>query len=89
MESLQYFKKVRENLNKPLSIMWRESLRTVVFPTPLKVGSIFPIYKGGDPSKPKKYRPVTLMSDAIKIFEKVVVKYLSNYLENNSLYDDQ
>ena len=69
--------------------MWKESLRTGVIPTPLKVGTICPIYKGGDRTKPKNYRPVTLTSHVIKIFEKVIVKYLSNYLENNNLFNDQ
>ena len=62
--------KVGENLCKPLSIMWRESLKTGVIPSPLKVGSTCPIYKGGDGTKLKNYRVVTLTSHVNKFFEK-------------------
>ena len=64
-------------------------MRTGVIPTPLKVGSICPINKGEDRTKPINYRPVTLTSNVIKIFEKIMVKYLSNYLKHNILYNDQ
>ena len=72
----------------PLCIMWQESLRTGRIPEKLKVGKITPIFKGGDKPDPKNYRPVALTSHLVKIFEKIVVKRLGQFLEGAELLNE-
>jgi hypothetical protein len=48
------------------------SLREGNVPSDLKLGLITPIYKGGARDKLRNYRPVTLTSHVIKVFEKLV-----------------
>ena len=73
----------------PLSILWKESLRTGEIPEELKTGRIIPIFKGGDRSLPENYRPVSLTSPLIKICEKEVVLELGNYIEAHGLYNEE
>ena len=57
-------------------------------PLKLKTANIIPIHKGGNRDVPKNYRPIALTSHLIKIFEKVVRRYLVNYLEDHGLMND-
>ena len=75
-------------LSLPLSLLWRKSLATGEISDQLKLGLIIPIFKNGARSEPKNYRPVTLTSHLIKIFERVLIKNLVKYLENNDLLND-
>ena len=52
-------------------------------------GYISPIYKGGNRTLPRNYRPVTLTSHVIKLFEIVIVKKMANLMDDNELYNNQ
>ena len=74
-------------LAKPLHILWSKSMETGKIPSKLKHGLITPIYKGGDKSIPANYRPVTLTSHIVKVFEKIVVKRLTDYMDSLNLFN--
>lgn len=52
------------------------------------LGHIIPIHKGGDRGLPVNYRPVTLTSHLIKIFEKILRKHIVHHLEQNDLFNE-
>ena len=54
----------------------------------MKLGIITPIHKGGSRSNPKNYRPVGLTSHIIKIFERIILKKLVEYIERNNLLNN-
>lgn len=81
-------KKCSDCLVLPLSMLWSKSLVSGVVPTKLKCGTIVPIYKGGDRSQAKNYRPITLTSHLIKVFERVVVRKLVDYMESRTLFNN-
>ena len=66
----------RNELSRPLHLLWRSSLDTGSIPTELLLVLICPIHKGGSRAVPKNYRPVALTSHLIKVFERVVRKVL-------------
>ena len=75
-------KKCKETISEPLCIIWSQSLRTGNIPDIFKTAHITPILKPGNPkAKPESYRPVSLTSHLVKIFERIVKKYLQNHLE--------
>ena len=53
-------------------------------------GIINPIFKGGEPSDPLNYRPITLLFVPCKIYTDILNRRLKQWLENNNiLYDGQ
>ena len=51
----------------------------------LKLANIVPIHKGGSKAFAKNYRPISLTSYLIKLFERVIRKHIVKYLETNNL----
>ena len=47
-------------------------IETGVFPNCLKIAEVIPIYKKGDQNMPTNYRPISLLSQFDKIFEKML-----------------
>ena len=79
-----------EELSKPLYIIYRNSLDSGEVPNLLKDAMVIPIHKGGLKSDVKNYRPVSLISQILKILEKVLcVKIVSHLEENNLLNQNQ
>ena len=75
------------SVKEPLCLLWRQSIRTGRIPDELKLGQITPIHKSGSRNKAKNYRPITLTSHIIKVFERVLTMKLVEYLEANSLFN--
>eukprot|EP00794_Sanderia_malayensis_P011704 gene11704-12922_t len=83
-----FLKKCKEALSTPLCLFWNQCLQNNVIPKVLKHAIITPLHKGGSRSVPANYRPVALTLHLIKIFEKVVRKHMTFYLEENDLLND-
>ena len=71
-------KKCSDSLSEPLFLLWQKSLSNGKVPSVLKTANIIPIHKGKGASRTdaKNYRPIALTSHLIKIFEKVIRKYI-------------
>ena len=65
--------------------MWNTSLESGVVPSYYKVSYVAPLYKKGSHALASNYRPVSLTSHIIKLFERVLRKRLVHHLESNSL----
>ena len=83
-----FLKKCKNSLAKPLFHMWRKCLDLGITPQKLKEAHIIPIHKGGHQGLPANYRPVALTSHVIKLFEKVVRKFIVKFLEENDKLND-
>ena len=81
-------KSCKNELSKPLHILWRASLDAGVIPSDLLLVLICPVHKGGSRGLPKNYRPVALTSHLVKVFERIVRKALVKHLEENGLLPD-
>ena len=83
-------KKCKEELSLPLYILWRKSLDTGTVPIGHKQQTIVPIFKKESKAKPQNYRPVSLTSHILKIFERVLRERIVRFIEeNNLLSNDQ
>ena len=80
-------KKCKEELAKPLVMIWRKSLATTDITQLMRWSLIIPIHKGGNRDAPEMYRPIALTSHLIKIFEKVLRNCIAKFLDENSLYN--
>lgn len=78
-------KQVFELIRYPLCSIINQSLRQGLFPEKLKFSDIKPLYKKGCVNDPSSYRPLALIPNFSKIFEKVVEIQLSKFLESNAI----
>lgn len=85
---IKLLKIVSEDICGPLSFVINKVLQTGVFPDALKTALVKPIYKKGDKSDLKNYRPIALLSNVSKIFEKVIHSRLVKHLDNNDIISD-
>ena len=79
-------KACKTSLSPALLILWETSFRDGVIPAVYKEQYITPIFKKGNKTDPGNYRPVSLTSHVIKIFERVIKKNLVKYLEEHQLF---
>ena len=71
---------------RPLMEIFHQALATGKFPENWKKGNVVPVYKKGDKSIPKNYRPVSLLPIFSKLFEKCIYDTLYGYFESNDLF---
>ena len=79
---LKIFKK---EFSKPLSDMINISFNQGVSPNILKIVNVTPIHKKGDKLDCSNYRPISLLSNISKIFEKSMQIRLINFRRKNKL----
>jgi hypothetical protein len=63
---------LKNELTKPLSIIFNLSLNSGIFPSVWKKAFLVPIFKKGDKSDIENYRPISILNAFSKIFEKLV-----------------
>ena len=70
-------------------IILRKSIDEGKIPNIYKMAHISPIHKGGKKSKlkPENYRPVSLTSHIMKIYERVIAKNMIRHLSTNKLFN--
>ena len=77
-------KECKNTSSYPIYLIWKISFDTETIPSDMKIQSINPIFKKGDKSDPSNYRPISLTSHLIKIFERVVRHKIVSHLEANN-----
>ena len=83
-------KNLKEVLALPLALMLRKSLDEGRIPEVFKLAYVTPIHKGGSKQNPEQYRPVSLTSHIMKIFERVIKKkIMAHLIEKQKLNDGQ
>ncbi|XP_063688434.1 uncharacterized protein LOC134821660 [Bolinopsis microptera] len=78
-------KNCKKALAEPMHIIWSRSLVTGEVPSFYKFSHVFPLHKKDSRAKPANYRPISLTSHVVKVYERVIRKKLVNYLEINNL----
>ena len=79
-------KACKKELSKPIYMMWRQSLDNHDIDQLSKHAIVCPVQKPSSESyHAKSYRPISLTSHIIKIFEKIMRKAIIKYLVDNNL----
>ena len=73
-------KNLKEVLALPLALMLRKSIYEGRIPEVFKLAYVTPIHKGGSKQNPEQYRPVSLTSHFMKVFERVIKKKIMAHL---------
>ena len=61
------------------------SIDNNIFPSTLKLANITPVFKKGSANSKENYRPVSILPNLSKIFERCMFKHMSNYFEKHFL----
>ena len=61
------------------------SFSSGIYPTPFKTAKVIPIHKKDSRLECSKYRTIALLSNIVKILEKLMHKRLSSFLDKNKL----
>ena len=76
---------MKESIAAPLAIIMRKSMDQCEIPDILKLAYVTPIHKGGSRMNPENYRPVSLTSHIMKVFERVIKVNLTEHLGKHRL----
>ena len=74
-------------LSSPLCKIFNKSFSNGIYPDAMKISKIIPIFKTGDKSDIKNYRPISLQPVISKIFEKLMLCRLSSFCNSNNILD--
>ena len=83
--SVKLLKQFVNTIINLLCIIDNKSLTNGIFPNSLKIAKIVPIFKGGDRSDVKNYRPISLLSIFSKVLEKLMLAHLSTFISKNNV----
>ena len=83
-------KLVATEISFPLADLVNLSFSTGKFPSLLKLSKVIPVFKKGCSSEPSNFRPISLLSNIDKIFEKLMYSRIFSFLEaSNVIYSRQ
>lgn len=89
MLKAETLKEISEYIVEPLTYIINRSLETGAFPAAFKLAVIKPLYKSGDKQKVSNYRPISLISNLAKIYEKILKIRICSYLKKNNIISDK
>ena len=73
-----------------LSIIFNKSMESGIFPQLLKTAKVIPVYKAESKMIESNYRPISLLPIIGKLFEKLICKRISSFIQKyNILYSRQ
>ena len=65
-----------------LTKVWNEEVvKNGIFPNELKLADVSPVFKKNDSTQAKNYRPVSVLPTVSKVFERLMQKQISNYID--------
>ena len=80
---------LKKDISEQLAYLFNLSLSSGVFPSLLKIAKVVPVHKNDSKLDCRNYRPISLLSNIEKIFEKLMYKLVYQFLTENSIYDFQ
>ena len=72
-------------LSKPLYMLFRSSLDKGALPEDWRIANICALHKKGNRTEANNYRPVSLTSQVVKLFERILHKAINTYCEQNDI----
>ena len=78
-------KECKHTLSYPIWLIWKKSLETGFIHPEFKNQTVTPVFKKGSKALAANYRPISLTSHLIKIFERILRDKIVSFLEKNNI----
>ena len=85
---VKFIKSASDHIISPLVHIINSSIDHEQFPDKWKIGRICPVPKIDNPSKPKDYRPISILPVLSKVYEKVILGQLINHINAQNIYNN-
>ena len=72
-------------LTFPITQLINKSILESTFPDALKIATVTPIFKAGNPLDVNNYRPISILPSLSKVAEKTIANQVTKYIEDNQL----
>ena len=79
------FKVAGDHIYEAMTKVYNLSIEQGIVPHILKISKVTPVDKGGDITDPSNFRPISVLSIFAQIFEKLVCKQLTSYVEKYAI----
>ena len=76
-------KKCKHLISKKVTELFNQHINTSICPKSMKLADIHPIFKSGNKSFVKNYRPISILSYSSKIFKKILQKQINEFIEQH------
>ena len=86
--NMSIIKDTVKQISKPLSHICNKSFENRTFPDKMKIAKVVPIFKAGERNSFTNYRPVSLLPQFSKILEKLFHSRLENFLDKNTILNE-
>ena len=81
-----YFLKIAfPYISRILLLIFNASIESSTFPVSWKIARVTPVYKESEKSERSNYRPISVLPDLSRLFEKLIYDQLYQYLEGGGL----
>ena len=84
---MNFIKSVAEAITSAIVNIINSSMDKEIFPDSWKVTRVWPVSKIDDPIHEKDFRPISILPALSKIYEKIILKQPSAYIERTSVYN--
>lgn len=87
--SVQTIKTILQYIIEPLKCISKLCIQSSSRPNELKTSEVIPISEAGKRNDPSNYRPISLVSNIVTIFEKIIHGRLSNFVQKHKTLSDK